>query len=476
MKKDLFSIRKGKLEKWRERGVYPYGERFLPLNPLKEIKGNFSRWEGEKVRVAGRIMSIREHGKSTFMDIQDQDTRIQIYFKIDRIGENDYQNLFLLDRGDILGVEGEVFKTKTGEVTVLVERYKLLSKCLRPLPQEWYGFKDVEKRFRQRYLDLISNQKVKEIFFTRSKIIRFIRNYLEERGFMEVETPMMHPLPGGALAEPFITHHKALDIDLYLRIAPEIYLKKLVVGGMEKIFELNRCFRNEGISPRHNPEFTMLELYWAYADYEDLMKFTEEMIPYLVKEIKGTYKVTYQGKEIDFTPPWRRINFKTALEEWAGVSLEAGEKEVRDKARKAGLEGDTYRKTLDSLFKKKVLPHLIQPTLVVDYPLLLSPLAKRKDRETVERFQPVVAGLEIGNAYTELNDPFEQRERFLTQMEERKAGDKEAHPLDEDFLLALEYGMPPVAGLGIGIDRLVMILTDSPSIKEVIFFPLLTPE
>ncbi|HEX67604.1 MAG TPA: lysine--tRNA ligase [bacterium] len=473
MEEEIIEIRKKKLENWKKSGIDPYGHRFLPIVEIKTIKENYSEWEGKSAKVAGRIMSIREHGKTTFMDILDEKEKIQIYFRKDTLGEDGYSKIDWLDIGDVIGVEGDVFKTRTGEITILVKEFVLLSKCLHPLPQKWYGLKDVEKRFRQRYLDLIVNQRVREIFRIRSKTISLLRKILEEKGFQEVETPMMHPIPGGALAEPFVTHHSALDIDLYLRIAPELYLKRLVVGGLEKIFEINRCFRNEGVSSRHNPEFTMMELYWAYANYQDLMTLTEELICRIVKELFHTLKITYQGKDIDFTSPWTRVTFTEAMEKFAGIDWRK-EEEVKKTAEEIGEKG-TYRKMLDGIFKKKVVPSITQPTFIIDYPLILSPLAKRKEKDLTERFQPIIAGLEVGNAYTELNDPQEQKERFLMQMEEKKKGDKEAHPFDEDFILALEYGMPPVAGLGLGIDRLIMILTDSPSIREVILFPLLRP-
>ncbi|MCD6219545.1 lysine--tRNA ligase [Candidatus Calescamantes bacterium] len=475
MSEDYYRIRKEKLCKWREAGISPYGERFLPLNSLQEIKNNFSRWEGKEVKVAGRIMSIRKHGKSAFMDIQQESEKLQIYLRKDIVGEDKFLRLEWLDLGDVIGVKGEVFKTKTGEITVLVKTFTILSKCLHPLPQKWYGLKDVEKRYRQRYLDFLVNPSVRNIFLSRSKIISLLRKYLEEKGFIEVETPMMHPLPGGALAEPFVTHHNALDIDLYLRIAPELYLKRLVVGGWEKIYEINRSFRNEGVSPRHNPEFTMLELYWAYADYQDLMKFTEEILSKIILDLFEGYTITYQEKTLDCTPPWKRLSFTDAFEKILNLDWR-NEEEVRKKAEEWGIGGNTYSRNLDAIFKKKILPHIIQPTFIYDYPLVLSPLAKRKEDELTERFQPVICGLELGNAYSELNDPLEQRERFIHQRKEKESGARETHPMDEDFILSLEYGMPPVAGLGIGIDRLVMLVTNSPTIREVILFPLLRPE
>ncbi len=475
MSEDYHQIRKEKLKKWREAGISPYGARFLPLNSLREIKDNFPAWEGKEARVAGRIMSIREHGKSAFMDIQQESIRLQIYLRKDIVGEDNFARLGWLDLGDVIGAEGEIFKTRSGEVTLMVKSFSLLSKCLHPLPQKWYGLKDVEKRYRQRYLDFLVNPEVRNIFLTRSKIISLLRRYLEEKGFTEVETPMMHILPGGALAEPFVTHHNALDIDLYLRIAPELYLKRLIVGGWEKIYEINRSFRNEGVSPRHNPEFTMLELYWAYADYQDLMQFTQEALSKIIYEVCKSYVIEYQGESLDVSPPWERISFTHAFKEIANLDWR-DEKEVGKKASEWGIGGDTPGKNLDAIFKKKILPHIIQPTFIYDYPRILSPLAKGKEEDLTERFQPIICGLELGNAYSELNDPREQRERFIHQRKEKESGDREAHPMDEDFVQALEYGMPPVAGLGIGIDRLVMLATNSSSIREVILFPLLRPE
>ncbi len=475
MSEDYFKIRKGKYEELKKEGISPYGKKFLPINSIKDIKEDFSLWEKKEAKVAGRVISIREHGKSVFMDILQEGEKLQIYFRKEIVGEENFHLLSLLDIGDILGVKGEIFKTRTGEITLLVKSFSLLSKSLHPLPQKWYGLKDIEKRYRQRYLDLIINPKVREIFEIRSKATSLLRRNLEDRGFREVETPMMHTLPGGALAEPFRTHHSSLNIDLYLRIAPELYLKRLIVGGMEKIFEINRSFRNEGISPRHNPEFTMLELYWAYADYNDLMELTEKIIDKIVYELFEVHTLEYQGEKIDFSPPWMKISFTEAFDKFLNLDWRE-EKVLREKAEEWNIEGKTFRKLLDGIFKKKILPLIRKPTFIYDYPLILSPLAKRKEDEVTERFQPVICGLEIGNAYSELNNPFEQRERFINQGKERELGDKEAHPMDEDFLLSLEYGMPPVAGLGIGIDRLIMLLTDSQNIREVILFPLLRPE
>ena len=475
---DLAKIREEKLNKLEEKGQNPFRNKFpLPI-PLSQIIQQFEKFEGKPVKVAGRIMGVREHGKSTFMDIQDKDSKIQVYLKIDTSGEEAYNLLQLLDIGDHIGVTGEVFKTRTGEVTIVAKNLVPLTKCLRPLPQKWYGLQDVETRYRQRYLDLVMNPEVKNIFLSRSKIITSMRDFLNKHDFIEVETPMMQPLPGGALAKPFITHHNALDIDLYLRIAPELYLKKLIVGGYEKIYELNRNFRNEGISTRHNPEFTMLELYWAYADYEILMEFTEQMLNELVREVKGKEELVYQSQTIFFPQKWERITYAEAFKKYCGIDIEKdSEAQIKQEAKKKGIDSsESFWRVLDSLFKKFAIPNFIQPIFVVDFPIELSPLAKEKNAGIVERFQPFVGGLELGNAYSELNDPREQERRFTKQSEMRDKGDEEAHYLDRDFITALEFGMPPTAGLGIGIDRLTMLLTDVKSIRDVILFPLLRPE
>ncbi len=475
---ELSKIREEKLNKLEQKGKNPFRNKFpLPI-PLGQIKQQFEQLQGKTVKAAGRIMSMRTHGKSTFMDIQDKDSKIQVYLKIDTVGEETYNTLQLLDIGDHIGVIGDVFKTKTGEVTIVTKELIPLTKCIRPLPQQWYGLQDVETRYRQRYLDLVMNPEVKNIFLTRSKLITGMRSFLNKQGFIEVETPMMQPIPGGALAKPFITHHNALDIDLYLRIAPELYLKKLIVGGYEKIYEINRNFRNEGISTRHNPEFTMMELYWAYADYEDLMTFTEQMFYELVKEVKGSDEIVYQSQKIFFPKKWERITYAQAFKKYCSIDIEKdSEAKIKQEAKKKGIDvDDSFWHVLDSLFKKFAIPNFIQPIFVVDFPIELSPLAKEKNAGIVERFQPFVGALELGNAYSELNDPREQERRFTKQSEMRDKGDEEAHYLDRDFITALEFGMPPTAGLGIGIDRLTMLLTDVKSIRDVILFPLLRPE
>ncbi|MDI3538674.1 MAG: lysyl-tRNA synthetase, class [Bacillota bacterium] len=477
------AARRRKLDELRARGQDPFKiDRFPFTHHAQEILANFDQLEGQEVRIAGRIMSKREHGKVTFAHLQDASGQIQIYARIDALGERAYEDFTDLDLGDIIGVEGKVFRTRRGEITVEVFSYTLLSKSLRPLPEKWHGLKDVEIRYRQRYLDLMVNPEVREVFVTRSRIIQFIRNYLTERGFLEVETPMLNPIPGGANARPFITYHNALDMQLYLRIAPELYLKRLIVGGFEKVFEINRNFRNEGIDTRHNPEYTAMEVYQAYVSGDEMMRLTEELIAACAQEIKGTTKIEYQGTLLDLTPPWPRVTMLDAVKEHSGLdfyNLKTAE-EARRAARALGLEVDeqaTWGEVLNEVFDELVEPKLIQPVFITDYPVEISPLAKRKPDNPAftARFEPYIYGREMANGFSELNDPLDQRERFEKQMEKRAAGDEEAHMLDEDFLTALEYGLPPTGGLGIGIDRLVMLLTDSPSIRDVLLFPLLKP-
>ncbi|MDZ7372485.1 MAG: lysine--tRNA ligase [candidate division KSB1 bacterium] len=490
---ELMRIRREKLSRLRQMGINPYPYAFRRSHRAREILDQFEQLEGRQVRVAGRMMSKREHGKASFAHIADASGRIQIYVRVDEVGEDRYELFRLLDIGDFLGVEGEVFRTRTGEITVKAQQIELLAKNLRPLPvvkervvngrREVYDpFSDVELRYRQRYVDLVVNPGVREVFIKRSRIISAMRRFLDGKGYIEVETPVLQPIYGGASARPFITHHNALDIDLYLRIADELYLKRLIVGGFEGVYEISKDFRNEGIDRFHNPEFTMMELYVAYEDYNFMMDLVEEMIPYIAEEVLGTLEIEYQGQRIRLNPPWARKRYFEAIQEVTGYWLKGkSEEEVRQAARDLGLEIEEWwdkGKLLDEIFKEKVEPTLIQPTFVIDYPLELSPLAKRHrdDPELVERFEPFVAGHEIGNAFSELNDPLDQRERFERQMELRERGDEEAHVLDEDFLRALEYGMPPTAGLGIGVDRLVMLLTNQPSIRDVIFFPQMRPE
>ncbi|MCL6448321.1 MAG: lysine--tRNA ligase [Armatimonadetes bacterium] len=475
-------LRMEKLAQLRESNVEPYGEKFARTNLAREVTENYAAFQDQEVAVAGRLMARRMHGKTTFADLQDLSGRIQIYLRLGDLGEDAYHLFGKLDIGDILGVTGRVFKTRMGEVTIAVQKFVLLAKSLRVWPEKWHGLRDVELRYRRRYLDLIMNPEVKKTFLTRSKIIHAIRNFLERKGFLEVETPMMHTVAGGAAARPFITHHNALDMDLYLRIAPELYLKRLLVGGLEKVYEINRNFRNEGISTRHNPEFTMLELYQAYADYFDMMNLTEELISTVAREVLGVMQVPYGGEVIDLTPPYRRTTMIEAVRQSTGLDFDAlgDDREAARAAAGLGIEvepGDTWGSLLNRVFEEKVEEKLIQPTFVFDYPLEVSPLAKRKKEQPrlTYRFELFICGREIANAFSELNDPVDQRIRFQEQAEKRLKGDEEAHMMDEDFLTALEYGMPPAGGLGIGIDRLVMLLTNSPSIRDVILFPLLRP-
>ena len=480
---DLILQRYEKLQQLTEKGINPYGNKFEVTTNTAEIETGFTELEGRTVKLAGRIMAIRTHGKASFADLMDMTGRIQLYVKIDQVGAEEYHTFSELDIGDVIGVQGTVFKTRRGQISVMVDFFNFLAKSLRPLPEKWHGLKDKDLRYRQRYLDLIVNPAVKETFILRSRIIQEMRNYLVAQGFLEVETPMMHPIPGGTSARPFITHHNSLDLDLYMRIAPELYLKRLIVGGFEKVFEINRNFRNEGMSIRHNPEFTMMELYQAHADYHDIMALTENMIADITRKVLGTTRITYQGQAIDLTPPWRRLTMVEAVKEYTGIDFNQikSAEQARTAAQaigvkvKAGLE---IGKVLNELFEEKVEKELIQPTFIMDYPIVISPLARKIEGNTdfAYRFEPFIYGWEIGNAFTELNDPIDQKNRFEAQVKEREQGDDEAHMMDEDYLRALEYGMPPTGGLGIGIDRLVMILTNSPSIRDVILFPTMRPE
>ncbi len=473
-KNELIEQRYKNLEELEKEGISPFGESFSDVQSIESVKNDYS--EGRKVRIAGRIMARREHGKSAFLDIKDSTGKLQAYLRKDVIGDEAFGRLNNLDIGDIMGVDGELFRTRTGEDTVKVTEYRLLSKSLLPLPEKWHGLKDVETRYRQRYVDLIVNDSAREKFKARIGLIRNIREELDRRGFLEVETPMMHPVPGGAAGKPFKTHHEALDIDLYLRIAPEIYLKKLLVGGFEKVFEINRSFRNEGISTRHNPEFTMLEVYEAYSDSSGMMKLTEELIRSAAKAILGTETFSYQDRKVDLTA-WKKISFAELMEDNFGIRIDDPLAEWVSKLKAKGIEieGDTVSKTqiiniVGELVEPKTETH---PVFVVDMFKELSPLAKEKKGAPglVDRFELYIGGLEVANAYSELNDPIDQRRRF----EEQVKTDPDAM-VDDDFIRALEYGMPPAGGLGIGIDRLAMIFTDSASIREVIFFPHMRPE
>ena len=495
---NLIKLRREKVDELRARGISPFNNKFKVNAFIANLVRDFSEYSKEELAekdpeslVAGRIMTRRIHGKTTFINIKDHSGQIQVYVNEKSIGAENYETFGKFDIGDIVGVHGKISKTRTGELTLFCDRLTLLTKSLQPLPEKWHGLKDVELRYRQRYVDLIVNPEVKQIFVYRSKIIQSIRNFLNERDYLEVETPMMHSIPGGATAKPFKTHHNALNMELYLRIAPELYLKRLVVGGMERVFEINRSFRNEGMSTEHNPEFTMLEFYTAYVDYNDLMDLTEELFRYIGKGVFDTLQFAYthiiDGEEkegtFDFGQSFKRIPFKQSLTEIGGVPQDAVEDP--EKAVTFALEHkihlekkDTPAKVLAKLFDTFVEPKLIQPTFVTDYPLELSPLSQKKadDPSLVERFELFVGGKEIANAYTELNDPIDQKQRFEEQVAERQAGDDEAHWMDNDFIRALEVGMPPTAGEGIGIDRLTMLLTNSQSIRDVILFPQLKKE
>ncbi len=480
---DQFHLRQKKLDELREEGWVPYGNKYPVTHESKGVLANFATLEGTGVSIFGRLMTRRGHGKASFAHLQDGQGQIQIYIREDRVGLKEYGLFQKLDIGDIIGVTGEVFKTKKGETTVNTSSLKLLSKALRPLPEKWHGLRDIEMRYRQRYVDLMVNPEVRHVFTVRSKVIHKMRTFLTERGFLEVETPVMHTVAGGATARPFITHHNALDIDLYLRIATELHLKRLVVGGLEKVFELGRIFRNEGISTNHNPEFTAVEIYQANADYEDMMEITEEMLSSIARDILGSTVISYQGKELDLTPPWPRKYLTETIKELVGVDF----LQIRDdaSARRAAAEhGLEVEKTASrgeiifAFFEEMCEDKLWGPVFIKDYPVEVSPLARRchDDPNFTYRFETFLAGKEIANAFTELIDPLDQRERFEEQVSQRAAGDEEAHMMDEDFLTALEYGMPPTGGLGIGVDRLVMLLTDSPSIRDVILFPTMRPK
>ena len=485
---ELIEQRIRKLEELRQAGFEPFGGAFYAEDHASVLHDKFGSVSKETLAadpvscsLAGRVVAMRDFGKAAFAHVQDTTGKIQIYLRKDVLGEK-YALIKKLDIGDIVGLRGKLFRTKTDELTVEVDDFVFLTKSLRPLPEKWHGLKDIETRYRQRYVDLIVNPEVRETFIKKSMIIKAIRDFLEAKSFIEVETPMMQPIPGGATARPFKTHHNALDTDLYLRIAPELYLKRLLVGGYERIYELNRNFRNEGISTKHNPEFTMLEFYIAYRDYDFLMSFTEELIPFVAQKALGTLKIPYGDQIIDLTPPWPRIPMLDALQQ-KGVPQEiftdSEKAKAWAKANRIEIErGAGLGKILDEIFKEKVEPDLVQPTFITDHPVELSPLAKRKpgNPALVERFELFMTSREIANAFSELNDPMDQRQRFLAQVEAKAQGDEEAHSMDEDFVRALEFGMPPAAGEGIGIDRLVMLLTNSQSIRDVILFPQLKPE
>ena len=480
---EMLQIRRQKLKELQDQGKNPFLiEKFNPDHHTTDITDNYDEFEGKEVTVAGRIMSKRGHGKISFMDIQDMKGRIQILSKIDELGEEAYKIISYLDMGDIIGVEGEVFKTQSGEISIKAKKLTLLSKSLQILPEKWHGLKDPDLRYRQRYVDLIVNPEVKETFLLRNKIIRKIREYLDNLGYLEVETPILGNIAGGANARPFLTHHNALNIDMSLRIANELYLKRLIVGGFDKVYEMGKMFRNEGMDARHNPEFTNIELYEAYADYNDMMEITENLVAYVAKEVLGTTKVEYQGKTIDFTPPWRRIKMQDAVKEHTGVDFDKinTDEEALEVAKEHKLEikpGMTRGHVISEMFEEFCEQYMDQPTFIIGHPVEISPLAKRNpdDPRITNRFEAFANCWEIANAFSELNDPIDQRERFEEQLRQKEYGDDEAHPMDEDFLNAIEVGLPPTGGLGIGVDRLIILLTNQASIRDVIFFPTMKP-
>jgi len=476
-------VRREKSAKLLSLGINPYGEKYPDTQRAAEIISRFDAFEGRQVSLSGRLMTIRGHGKASFANLQDESGQIQIYLREDDVGEESYRIFELLDIGDLLGVSGDVFRTRRGEVTVAVKKWSLLAKALRPLPEKWHGLTNVDLRYRQRYLDLIVNPEVRKVFVQRSRIVQAIRDYLNNRGFLEVETPMMHTLAGGASARPFTTYHNALEMGLYLRIATELHLKRLIVGGMEKVYELGRIFRNEGISTKHNPEFTSVEVYQANADYEDMMVLTEELVSSVAQSVCGSMQLPCQGQVLDLTPPWPRLTLLEAIRKHVSIDFVElkTDAEAVSAARQKGLavkDGTPRGEIINEIFEEFVEPHLFQPVFIRDYPVEVSPLAKRRsdDPAMTYRFEAFIGRSEIANAFTELTDPLDQRLRFEQQLGKRAAGDEEAHMMDEDFLQALEYGMPPTGGLGIGVDRLVMMLTDSASIRDVILFPTMRPK
>ncbi len=483
---DLEEARLRKAADLRQRGLDPYPPRVTRSHTVAEARAAFESAEATgqqlatELALAGRlVMSIRSMGKLTFAHLADGTGRIQLAFKQDAVGPEAHDFFKRdFDVGDFVAVRGTVFRTRTGEITVQVSQFQMLAKALHPLPEKWHGLKDVEARYRQRYLDLLVNEEARRIFLVRSQMVTAMRRFLDSRGFVEVETPILQPLYGGAAARPFETYHNALDRMLYLRIANELYLKRLIIGGLDKVYEIGKDFRNEGIDTKHNPEFTQMECYQAYADYTDMMRLTEEMVAFIAQEVMGTTRITFQGQIVELAPPWRRLPLRQAIQEYGGVDIEAYPtletlwEQVKDLSRDINRQ-PTWGKLVDELLKELVEPNLIQPAFVIDYPIEISPLAKRKPEapHLVERFEVFIGTMECGNAFTELNDPIDQLERFQEQAAQRAAGDEETHPVDEDFVQALKYGMPPTGGLGMGIDRLTMLLTDQVSIREVILFP-----
>lgn len=481
---EILKVRRSKLQELINKNKNPFNTvKYEVTAKSKEIIDNFETMEGKVVMIAGRIMSKRGMGKASFSHVQDMEGQIQVYLKVDEVGEEHYEEFKKYDIGDIVGIQGEVFKTHKGEISVKAKVVELLSKSLQPLPEKWHGLKDVDLRYRQRYVDLIVNHDVKRTFIIRSKIISAIRKYLDNLGYIEVETPILNTIPGGASAKPFVTHHNTLGLDMYLRIAPELYLKRLIVGGFEKVYEIGRLFRNEGMSVKHNPEFTTIELYEAYTDYNGMMDIAEGLISTVSNEVLGTMKIKYQDQEIDLTPNWNRISMAEAVRQYTGLDFSKVEtkEEAYDIAKSKNVmveKGASKGEIVYAMFESFVEHKLIQPTFITDYPVEVSPLAKRKidDPSLTERFEFFIFGREMGNAFSELNDPIDQRERFLDQVKKREAGDEEANMMDDDFVTALEYGLPPTGGLGIGIDRLVMLLTDSHSIRDVLLFPTMKPK
>ena len=487
---DQLLVRRQKMMDIRESGLDPFGSKFnrthLSDAIIKEYDA-FTKEEleaaGHKVTIAGRIMTKRGKGKAGFAHLQDVAGQIQIYVRQDAIGEEAYELFKTTDLGDIIGISGTVFKTNVGELSVKAEEFTFLTKALRPLPEKFHGLQDIEQRYRQRYLDLISTEGSKETFILRSKIIQSMRRYLDDQGFLEVETPMLHSIAGGATARPFITHHNALDMTLYLRIAIELHLKRLIVGGLEKVYEIGRVFRNEGTSTRHNPEFTMIELYEAYADYEDIMALTENMVAHIAQDVLGTTQVTYGDDVIDLAPGWRRLHMVDAIKEYTGVDFwkEMTDEEAHALAKEHNVEVTPMMEVghvLNEFFEQKVEEELVQPTFIYGHPVEISPLAKKNpdDERFTDRFELFIVRREHANAFTELNDPIDQRERFEAQLVEKEQGNDEAHEMDDDFIEALEYGLPPTGGLGIGVDRLVMLLTNAPSIRDILLFPQMRPK
>lgn len=484
---ELLQVRHDKMDQLREWGFDPFGQKFTQTHFAQELIDQYAEKTKEEleageyvVTLAGRLMAKREMGKASFAQLLDRTAQIQIYVRQDAVGEEKYKVFELSDIGDIVGVIGVMFKTKTGELSVKVKELTFLTKSLRPLPEKYHGLKDVELRYRKRYVDLIVNPEVRKTFITRSRILTSMRRYFDSLGFLEVETPTLHAIAGGAAARPFITHHNALDMQLYMRIAIELHLKRLIVGGLEKVYEIGRVYRNEGISTRHNPEFTMLELYQAYADFEDIMKLTENVVAHIAQDVLGTTKIKYQGHEVDLTPAWRRVHMVDLIKEHVGVDFwkEMSDDEARALAKEHGVSVEphhTFGHVVNEFFEQKIEELLIQPTFVYGHPVAISPLAKKNEQDPrfTDRFELFIVAREHANAFTELNDPIDQRQRFEAQLLEKAAGNDEAHEMDEDFIEALEYGMPPTGGLGIGIDRLVMLLTDAPSIRDVLLFPLM---